>query len=1096
VTESREPGTGSAEDRLTHLIDRLLLAAESAASSGAWDRVTENAGDVLAVAPDNERAAGLLERARLEQSLPEGQRAFVSLLFSDIVRSTDLADVAEPETVRDLFRVYRRAAIDAIEGLDGTVLQFQGDGVVACFGYPNVHEDDAKRAVLAGLGLVERMAASGPELRRRHGVEAAIRVGVHTGTVVVAGLTSGAADASDIVGAAANVAGRLQAEAEAGTVVISDATKELVDADFEFASVGTRALKGISRPVRVFRVLRPRRAGRLQDGDRLPSALLVGRDATRSRLHHGWDNVLETASRSGSPDEPVVVLRGPAGIGKSRLAADLCERVEAEGGAVLQASCSPYHTNVALWPIGQMLQNRLGLYADQPPEERLGEVERRMEAAGIETAGVVPLLAPLLGLEVDKTWARPEVDALALRAETLGALVDWLARFARATPSLLLVEDLHWADPTTVDLLGLLAADGAPGVMVVVTSRDALTTPWAALATDIELGPLVGEEAATLVASMVGDGKLSPEQSGLIIERGGGVPLFIQELARSALGATPGEALPPRLQELLTARLRAPGIDLRVAQLAATFGPVFEEVQLRELAGGPVDATLAQLQAAGIVEPVGDVRRSGYRFCHVLLRDAAYETQVLDARRATHGRIARLLGATATTPGDLAIVAQHHDLAGDVAQSIPAYLAAAQAAQAEASHTEARRLLDRALELLAALPESDDRDLTELSARMLRTLSVSSLLGYGYPGLLEDFQLADRLCRRHRDRPEVMPAEVGIWSYMLTRGELEAARVVLEPLATLLDSPEMAFFAPEIKACIGFNAFYGGELGNARRWLEESWAGYLARPADATVSAAWPLPHDPVPVTAVALACIAGLEGRTAESLAWERRALASAERIGFPRGPFSSAFVTTYLAWLRMMTGDAAGARSFGRRAMAIAENCRFDYFSVIGRQYVLAPERDLPADVEQLEHCEAGMDVVGHRAFRPFFLGIVARNYAYLGDPDRALERVHEALAAVQKSGELVHQPDLLRLRAEITAVADPERMDDVVADLLAAVEVGLAQGSLLLALRAANDLARLPVEARPADWREVMQTTLDGFPGDSASPELSDARTLLQD
>jgi hypothetical protein len=441
-------------------------------------------------------------------------------------------------------------------------------------------------------------------------------------------------------------------------------------------------------------------------------------------------------------------------------------------------------------------------------------------------------------------------------------------------------------------------------------------------------------------------------------------------------------------------------------------------------------------------------------------------------------------------------VAQHHDLAGDVAQSIPAYLAAAQAAQAEASHSEAQRLLDRAIELVAGLPEGDERDLAELAARMFRTISVSSLFGYGYPAVLADFQLADLICRRQTNRPEILPAQVGIWSYMLVRGDLESAGVVLEPLIASVDTPETAWFAPEIRTSIGFHALFRGELESARSWLEEAWAGYLARPADAIVSASWPLPHDPVPVTAVALACIAGLEGRTAESAEWENRALVTAETIGFPRGPFSSAFVTTYLAWLRMIAGDAAGARGFGQRTMDTAEVCRFGYFTVIGRQYVLAPEPDLPAATEELEQCEAGMDLIGHGAFRPFFLGVVARNHAYLGDYDRALERVNDALLAVEKSGEWVHQPDLLRVRAEIIVAAFPTRVDDAAQDLLAAVEVGLAQGSLVLALRSALTLAQLSPEARPSHWRDVIRATLDGFPEDSASPELAAALTILGD
>jgi len=364
------------------------------------------AGDILEVDTDNPRAKVMLEQARVEQSLHEGQRAFVSLIFSDIVESTDLADVRDPETVRDLFKVYRQAAIEAIGDLDGNVLQFQGDGIVACFGYPNVHEDDARRAVLAGLELVERMAAAGPELHRAHGIDPTIRVAIHTGTVVVTGLTTGAADASDIVGAAAHIAARLQGEAEPGTVVISDATRQLVEGHFDLVPVGPRALKGIARPVEVFRVLRARRLGPPADEDRVWSVPLVGRDSTRALLRQRWHEVVAATQPDCVPRIPLVVLRGPAGIGKSRLAADLCEHVQREHGVVMQTTCSPYHTNVALWPIGRMLEHGLGLYPEQASDERVAVVERSLRSAGMAPAGVVPLLAPLLGLVADVAWPR------------------------------------------------------------------------------------------------------------------------------------------------------------------------------------------------------------------------------------------------------------------------------------------------------------------------------------------------------------------------------------------------------------------------------------------------------------------------------------------------------------------------------------------------------------------------------------------------------------------------------------------------------------------------------------------------------------------
>jgi hypothetical protein len=226
----------------------------------------------------------------------------------------------------------------------------------------------------------------------------------------------------------------------------------------------------------------------------------------------------------------------------------------------------------------------------------------------------------------------------------------------------------------------------------------------------------------------------------------------------------------------------------------------------------------------------------------------------------------------------------------------------------------------------------------------------------------------------------------------------------------------------------------------------------------------------------------------------WEQRAVATAEGLDFPAGPFSSAFVSVYLAWIRMVTGNLDEAREFGRRTLEIADRCRFDYFRLLGSQYLLVPEPDRPCDKTELAQWGEAMELLGHAAFRPVYLGNVARNHHYLGDPEQALTVLEDAMEQSRTSGELVHQPDLLRLRAEITAQARPERTDDVVTDLVSAVEIGLDQGSVVLALRAANDLARLPDAHRPADWADRIRSVLDRFPPASTSPEVTDARTLI--
>jgi class 3 adenylate cyclase len=1078
---------------LSRLVERLLVTAEKAAAQGAWDGVEEILHDVLAVAPGNRRATAMLQQAGIQQSLSGGQRALVSLLFSDIVRSTDMAEHAEPEIIRDLFRMYRDVASDAIGSMEGNVLQFQGDGIVACFGHPKAHGDDAQRAVLAGLGIVDGMAKIGARIRQRLGVEAPVRVGVHTGTVVT-GFSSGAGRQPDVVGAATNLAARLQAVAEPGTVVISDVTRTLVEQSFELAPLGKRALKGIAEPVEVFRVARARPVDARLEAVKLHSAALIGREGVQRRLRALWDRVRQASERGEAVDRSLAVLRGPPGIGKSRVAADLCTYARGQGGSVAPAACSPFHTNVAMWPIARLVVRQLGMHVEQPPEERIGILRRRAVDLGFDSPTAVPLVASMLGLESPEEQGMSHLNPQARRSEMLKVFARWVALAAAQGPLLLVVDDLQWADPTTLDWLSLLAEAPVPGLLVLIVSREVVPTEWAEGAVDIGLEPLDEPSALALVAEIAQGVPLAAAKQRQIIERSGGIPLFVEELARSAATSRREEQLPLRLQELLAARLKAPGIDLRLAQLAATFGPVFDRILLAELVGAPIGPALARLQVAGIVEPITETRRT-YRFSHVLLRDAAYETQVLEVRRDTHLRIARVLeAASERAPGDTAVVAQHFDLAGEAVEAMTAYVAAAQEDQARANNVEARRLLTRALELLHGTPESEARDLTGLMVRLLRAMSIASVLGFSHSDALEDFRAADDLCRRYRDRAELMPATMGVWLYFLTRGEHETSRAAIEGLTELVSVPEGSWFAPEVKTGLGFQELFAGNLPRARTVLEEAWEGFLERSPDAMVSSLWALPHDPPASAALCLACVTGLQGRMAESEGWRRRGRERAETIGPPRGPFSLALHSVFLAWLQMSLGDPVGACGYGRRAMEIGEQYGFDYFVAIGRPFVLTPDPKVLPDPELIGLVEPEMDTVGHRAFRPACLGNIARAYVLLGDVARALERVGDAFLLMQQSGEWIHHPDLLRLRAELTALAHPDRMDDVVADLRAAVEVGLVQGSLVLALLAANDLARLPVEARPPEWRSELRRVYDLLPPDSGCPGLVEARVLL--
>ncbi len=1082
----------SVESPLARLLERLLTAAENALASGDAESARAMAEEVRAVDPDNPRADRLIERLEARQLGPSGERALMTLLFSDLVGSTMLSERVEPEQLRDLFSVYRNAARDAVGRYGGSLIQFSGDGILAGFGHPEPHEDDARRAVLAGLDLVVAMRDAQGDLERRLGLTAEVRVGIHTGLVVVTDLSAeSVAERDSIVGVTPNLASRVQNAAHPGMVVISDVTRQLVDADFYLRSLGEQQLKGISRAVEIFAVERPRYAAARFEAERYRRAGLVGRSGPSGELLEAWQSIRESREPTGARS---FLLVGEAGIGKSRLVAALLDRVEATEGRVVGVGCLPYYSNVSLWAVARMLERVLDLDA----ADRLGSLERHLNGLGLDPLRSVPFLGSLVGVADQTRYPAPELDPAAFLDETINCLVDWLGALAQRTPLLFAVEDLHWADPSTLTLLGRLvtqaaaphAAAGGSRILTVATARETPSLRWVGDVRVLKLERLDASAAAQLVDNLAGAGLTEAARSA-IIEQTDGVPLFIEELTRSYLGGTRVDPVPLRLQELFTWRFKAPGVDLRVVQVAATVGPTFDAATVAGVLGDDqrVSDQLVALGRAGIIES-GDAAAGRYRFRHALMRDAAYETQVLDVRRHTHAKVAEVLGARGAEP---ALVAQHLDLAGESLQAIGLYLVAVQSEQARGAHTEATKLLTRVLELVETQPESAERDLGELTARLLRALSVSSMQGYASPAVQTDHRRAEVLAMRLGNAVQVVPSLVAIWSYWLAAGDTPTSRRVIDRLSAMVSEGDFASFAPEVEQCAGFQDFFEGHLDLAMAHQKRAWSGFLARPAEALISPFWPLPTDPVAVCLIGTACLMTLRGEPGAQ-EWEDRAIRRAEEVGFPRGPFSLAFVKLYAAWIRRFNGDHAAARRLGEEIVALGQEHGYTFWSAMGMTYATTEAPGGPAHRQALQQTFDTLHLMGQEAFTAFGLGYLAELHAAAGELDRAKELVGEGLLVVQKSGEYVHLPELLRQRAAYT-VASAGDAADAAADLTEAVRCASEQGAHVARLRAAVDLARLYDGARPPTWRTMLVDARGSMPAGALNEATAAADALLE-
>ena len=600
-----------------------------------------------------------------------GERRHLSVMFCDLVNSTALSEAVDPESLRELVRAYQRVATEAVERYEGTVAQYLGDGLLAYFGDPRAHEDDPQRAVRAGLDIAEAVARLNqelrPELRRDLGALApalAVRVGIHTGAVVVGEMGVGKARERLALGPTPNIAARLQGLAEPGAVVVSDATRSLVEGFFSCEPMGSHALKGISRQVEVFRVTGKARAPRrFKAATSSGLTPLVDRARELETLRRCWQ---EAVAGSGQG----VLVCSEAGMGKSRLVSALEESLEAGAAEVVELQCSSFYLHSALYPVVDLLRRTVVEPAGEDAAARLAALEDLLGALDVPVEVGGPLLAALLEIDTGARYPRLDLTPERRKAETLEVLAAWLLHAARKVPALIVVEDLHWIDPTTLKLLELVLAQiGSARALLVLTARPELHPDWQAPHLHrVTLDRLPASDVETMVRTVRAAGEELPsEVVRELVAKSGGVPLFAEELTKTVLDSSllakegggydlaalsAGLVIPARLHDSLLARLDRLGPAKQVAQLGAVAGREFTESLLRAATGRDPEGLrrdLDRLVEADLLVRTTSAGEPAYSFSHALVQDAAYESMVKAERRPLHRRIAQVLEASSSS---------------------------------------------------------------------------------------------------------------------------------------------------------------------------------------------------------------------------------------------------------------------------------------------------------------------------------------------------------------------------------------------------------------------------------------------------------------
>ena len=960
----------------------------------------------------------------------EAERRQLTVLFCDLVGSTELAARFDPEDLGAVMNAYQRATAAVVERFEGHVARYLGDGVLAYFGWPRAHEDDAERAVRSGLAMIDALAGLGTPASK----PLAARVGIATGLVMVGELIGeGATQEQTVVGETPNLAARLQALAEPGTVVISQATRRLVGGLFELADLGPQRLKGFAAPLVAWRVAGEGHAeGRFEalHGGRLTP--LVGRE-------HELGILLERWAWTKDRDGQVVLLSGEPGIGKSRLVRALRERLGDEPYTPLSHYCSPYHTNSALYPVIELFERAARLDHDDPPEVQLANLEALLASSSDRLEEIVPLLAALLGVSTGERYPALTLTPEVQKRRTMQALVGQLAGLAAQQPVLTLYEDVHWIDPSTLELLGLaIERIRQLPVLALITFRPEFQPPWTGQAhvTTLAMNRLGRRQGQDLVTRVTGAKPLPAVIVEQIVARTDGVPLFVEELTKTVLesglltdagdryelsGPLPPLAIPATLHDSLMARLDRLAPVKEVAQIGAVIGREFSHDLLAAVSSlSEVDFSSAvdQLVASELVFRRGVPPDATYSFKHALVQDAAYQSLLKSKRQQLHARIARVLEERLTDAGETGpeILARHLTGAGLSERAIPYWRRAGELVAARSANLEAIANLSKGLELMGTLPNAAERPDEELALRLAIGGPLIATKGSAAPEVEQTYSRAWALCEQLGRSDELFPVLRGLWINHLVRGELRRAHDLAEQLVMLAEEGGMPLRRALARRALGATLFFLGRFADAATAANEGIA------IDDAV-AAWDDPAHLLLYTeragvvcrlysAWALWYLGFPDG----ALQKVEAGLALAQRLAHASG---LAFALIWAAALHILRREFDPAYTRAEAAVEIARKHRMSAWfghATVCRGFALVGLSHQGEGIAQIQTGLAAWHVTGARLLDTQWLGFTAEARLRAGQLDDALDALDRAAETAAATGECHYQAELHRLRGVV--------------------------------------------------------------------------------
>jgi class 3 adenylate cyclase/predicted ATPase len=999
------------------------------------------------------------------------------VLFCDLVGSTPLSQQLDAEEWRDLIAQYQQAASGAVGRFGGHVARKLGDGLLIYFGWPTAREDDPERAVRAGLAIVDALGPLNAALAAGDGPRLAVRIGLHTGPVVIA-------DDGEVFGETPNIAARVQGAAEPDTVVITAATQRLVAGMFVVQDRGPQMLTGVREPVTLYRVAQP-------SGVRSRLAVAAGRLTRFVGREVELATVIERWGRAQDGEGQTVVVGGEAGIGKSRLVYQFHEHLTAMPHTWLECGATPYTEGTPFHPVIALVAQGLALAPEDTAAAQLGKLESGLGALASPEA--VALLAAFLGLlPPTPLQMSPELQ----RRKTIDLLVQWTLALSAAQPLVVCVEDLHWCDASTLELLGQLIAQSATArVMLLATARHEFTPPWAVHSnlTTVQLPRLTKREAHDMVTAL-GGRVLPADTRDALVARADGVPLYIEELTKAV--AAPEAAIPATLADSLMARLDRLSAAKEVAQRAAVLGREFsyplaaaalglEETVLRHGLGRLVDTEILFAR--------GEPPAATYIFKHALVREAAYGSLLKRVRRDLHGRVVRALverfPERAETEPE--VVARHAEAAGTVDDAITYYHRAGMRAQERSAHEEAIGHLRKGIGLLAELRDGRERDARESSLQFALGASLVTVRGYSHPETGAAFERAQVLSVSLGDASQRIAALAALSTFHTVRGDpqrgAELGRMLLVP-----EGENVGLVLAHLM--IGVAEYFQGKFASSLSHCEKAIEGYeQSRDCAILVSV--------VSNTNVSARCHAASDlwslGYPDRALTCVQEAVAHARKVNHP---FSLGMALFYESAIHCLRGDPVAQRRSAEEAILLSEAQGFPLWLGLGKVFRGHARAVAEADPTGLAEVADGLTLAsgtGAQGGAPVMLGTLAHAHMAVGHTAEAMMVVQAALAIGEQTGQPLLHAEFHRAQGEFLLATSAGTAIDAESSFRRALEIAQAQEARSLELRVAMSLARLwQSQGKAADARALLAPLYAWFTEGFDTGDLISAKALLDE